>query len=253
MSFFTRNTALSAATTVGLCAAIALMASGSTPIAAENAGAIVRTISVSGHGEVKGTPDEAHLTAGVMTEGKTAAEALAANSRAMNNVFATLKRLGIPERHIQTSNFNISPRYADADEGRPYVPRIVAYQVTNTVNVTIAGVDRAGPALDALVSSGANQSHGIFFTIADPKPLAEKARREAVADAIAKARTLADAHGIRLGRVLSINEGIGYAPPIPMEERVVVTSSRLPAAPPPPVAAGEATVAVNVSVVYEIQ
>jgi uncharacterized protein YggE len=251
MSVFTRNTALSAAATIAFCAAVAVFATSSAPIAAENTDAIVRTISVAGHGEVKGTPDEAHLSAGVVTEGKTAAEALAANARAMNNVFAALKRLGIPERHIQTSNFNISPRYADDDGRPPHTPRIVGYEVTNTVQVTVGGIDRAGPVIDALVSAGANQSQGVLFTIADPKPLEQKARREAVEDAIQKARTIADASGVRLGRIVTINEaGAQMPPPMPLMRAVSPVTSFVA---PTPVAAGEASVVVDVSVVCEIQ
>lgn len=249
-----RTTAQAAAATVALCAAIAFFTSGSAPLAAGEAMPLIRTISVSGTGDVKGVPDEAHLTAGVLTEARTAAEALAGNSRAMNQVFATLKRLGIPEKSIQTSNFNISPRYADADPGQPYVPKIIGYQVTNTVQVTIAGIDRVGPAMDALVTSGANQSQGIFFTIADPKPLEREARRKAVENAMEKARTIADAAGVHLVRIVSINEGGGYAPPMPfIAQRFAAETAIAAPPPPPPVAAGEATVMVNVSIVYEIQ
>jgi hypothetical protein len=213
----------------------------------------VRTISVSGTGEIKGTPDQAHLSAGVVTEGRTAAEALAANSRAMNQVFATLKQLGIPDKNIQTSNFNVSPQYPPYNNNGPQPPRrIIGYQVTNTVNVTVDGIDKVGPALDALVKSGANESSGIYFTIADPKPLEEKARRDAVAEAQAKARTIADASGVRLGRIITINEGGGYMPPpVPMM-RMEAAMAAPPPPPPPPMAAGEQSVSVSVSIVYEI-
>jgi uncharacterized protein YggE len=250
MTLSTRSTALCAVATVAICATIAVVAAGALPVAAADGDddPMLRTISVAGHGEEKGTPDQAHLSAGVVTEGKTAAEALAANARAMNQVFATLKRAGIPDKHIQTSNFNISPQYADDDGRPPHTPRIIGYQVTNTVQVTVDGVARTGPVLDGLVSSGANQSHGIFFTIADPKPLEERARREAVEEAIAKARTIADASGVRLGRVISVNEGGGYMPPLPMVRGRIEMAQDAST----PVAAGEATVLVNVSVVFEI-
>jgi uncharacterized protein len=257
MNFPARETVTRAGAALALCAAISLFASGSAPIteaiaATADSAAIVRTISVSGQGEAKGTPDQAHLSAGVVTEGKTAAEALSANSRAMNDVFATLKRLGIPEKNIQTSNFNVSPQYPPYNSNGPQPPRrIIGYQVTNTVYVTVDGIDNVGPALDALVRSGANESSGISFGIKDPKPLEETARRDAVEEAMAKARTLADAAGVHLGRILSINEGGGYAPPIPMMARDIANAGV--SALPTPVAAGEATVLVNVSIVYEIQ
>jgi len=236
------------------CAAIAMLAScGGASVSAADPVVPVRTISVGGHGEAKGTPDQAHLSAGVVTQGKTAAEALAANSRAMNEVFAALKRLGIPDKNIQTSNFNVSPEYPPYVNNGPQPPRqIIGYTVTNTVNVTVDGIDKVGPALDVLVRAGANESSGISFGIADPKPLEEKARREAVAAAMAKARTLADAAGVRLGRILAINEG-SYIPPIPMPMMARGMMADAVAAPPPPIAGGEQAVSVDVTLVYEIE
>ena len=104
MRFPTRQTIRGSAA-IALCAAIAFLASCSDKVAAGGGPAPIPMISVSGHGEAKGTPDEAQMSAGVVSEGRTAADALAANARAMNQVFATLKRLGIPDKNIQTSNF----------------------------------------------------------------------------------------------------------------------------------------------------
>lgn len=250
---FARANLMRAAAVVALCTAVAMMSTASAPVAAADADVPLRTISVSGHGETMGTPDRAHLSAGVITEGRTAAEALAANSRAMNQVFDALKRMGTPENKIQTSNFNVEPQYPPYNGNGPQPERhIIGYQVTNTVNVTVDGIDKVGPILDVLVKSGANQSYGISFDIAEPKPLQEKARRDAVAEAMAKAHQLADASGVHLGPVLSINEG-SYARPIPMFRREAGVMAMDAIAAPPPVAAGEQAVSVDVSIVYEIQ
>jgi len=135
-------------------------------------------LSVSGQGEVRAVPDQAQLSAGVVTEGKTAAAALAANSRAMNDVFAAIRKLGVPERSIRTSNFTVSPQYAPYrnNGGDDSAQRIIDYQVSNEVTVILDDVSKVGPALDALVSSGANQANSISFGIRDQKPLLEQAR-----------------------------------------------------------------------------
>ena len=72
-----------------------------------------------------------------------------------------------------------------------------------------------GTTLDSLVRSGANQISGIGFRIKDAAPLAEQARRTAVADAAAKAATIAAAAGVRLGPIQTISES-GGAVPVPM-------------------------------------
>lgn len=207
-------------------------------------------IMVSGQGEASAVPDQAALTAGVVTQGATAADALAANSRAMTAVFDTLKKAGIPEKAIQTSNFNISPQYTPYRANSTEPPKIVGYQVSNTVTVKVSDLKKLGRDLDALVSSGANQVSGVSFSIHDTKALAEDARAEAVKDAMAHAETYAKAAGVELGRIVSISEDGGNAP-VPM---AVMAARAMPdAAPPPPMAEGELTLIANVSMTFEIR
>jgi uncharacterized protein YggE len=228
----------------------AVMASGAISATAADNNAVPRTISVSGEGEASGKPDQARLSAGVVTQAPNAAAALTANTTAMNRVFAALKTLGIPDNKIQTSNFSVQPQYAPF---RPEAPQprtdIVGYQVSNQVTVTVDDLSKLGPALDALVKSGANQLGGVSFSIANPKPLAERARAAAVADAVAKAKTLATAAGVNLGPLLSIQEN-SVGRPVPM---FALQRAELAGPSPPPVAIGEESVAVNVNMTYGIQ
>ncbi|HVP86424.1 MAG TPA: SIMPL domain-containing protein [Rhizomicrobium sp.] len=209
-------------------------------------------LSVSGQGEVRAIPDQAQLTAGVVTQGKTAAAALAANSTAMNEVFATLKKRGIPDKSIATSNFSINPQYPPYRQDAPNEDRsrIVGYEVSNQVTAIVDDTSKVGTILDALVSSGANQAGGVSFNIRDPKPLMKQAREDAVKEAVDKAQTLAKAAGVTLGPIMSISEG-GYVSPMPMFAAKVAMAA--PMAAPPPVAAGEQSVTANVNITWEIQ
>jgi uncharacterized protein YggE len=215
--------------------------------AAEAASPVQRTLTVSGEGEAKSVPDEAHLSAGVVSEARKAADALAANTRAMNEVFATLKRFGIPDNAIQTSEFSVEPQ-VQPDRNGNAKPKISGYSVSNTVDVTV-DLPKLGPALDALVASGANSLGSIAFDIRDPKPLLAKARAEAMKDAIARALVYAHAGGVGLGPILAVNEGGAETP------RPVYAARMMAAAPagPPPVAAGEESVTANVTVTFEIR
>jgi uncharacterized protein YggE len=209
-----------------------------------------RLITVSGQGESSAVPDQAELTAGVVTQGATAAEALAANSRAMTNVFDALKKAGIAEKSIQTSNFSVSPQYTPYKPDSTEPPRIVGYQVSNNVTVKVSDLKKLGPDLDALVSSGANQVSGVSFSIADTKSLMEDARAKAVKDAMAHAETYAKAAGVDLGRVMSISEGGGQAP----QPVFLAMAREAPmAAPPPPMAEGEQTIEADVTMMFEIK
>jgi uncharacterized protein YggE len=204
-----------------------------------------RTISVSGQGDVRAAPDEATLSAGVVTQATTAADALSANTRAMNRVFATLKGLGIPDKAMQTNEFSVSPQYSNDRNGNSQ--KIIGYQVTNNVSVTVDDLRNLGPALDALVSAGANALGSIQFTIRDPKPLENDARAAAMHDAMDKADAYAKAAGLRLGPILSISEG--SEAPQPMfraKGKAMMTEAA-------PVAAGEKTVTASVSVTFGIE
>jgi uncharacterized protein YggE len=204
----------------------------------------VRTLAMPGHGEIRGTPDMAQITAGVTTNATTAAQALAANSARMKTVFAALEKLGVPEKNIQTTSFFVSPQYTNGDNNSPR--RLTGYQVNNDVTVRLEDVSKLGNALDALVTAGANQINGVSFSIQNDAPLLEKARAQAVADARARAETYAKAAGVALGPILSISEGGAEAPPRPMYrmEAVSVSATRI--------APGEQSVTADVSVVWEI-
>jgi len=231
-----------------LAGAIALMA-GAAFSSAQAAEAMMapRTITVSGDAEIASKPDQARLSAGVVSQAETAAAALTANSTAMNRVFAALRAAGIPDNRMQTSNFSVQPQYAPYREGNPEPQRIIGYQVSNNVTVVVDDLTKVGPTLDALVRSGANQLGGIQFTIADPKPLAERARTLAVVDGAAKARTLATAAGVTLGPLMSIQESSNVRP-VP-----VFAMARAVAAESTPIAEGEERVGVNVTMTYAIQ
>ena len=207
-----------------------------------------RTLMVSGEGEARAVPNQARLSAGVLTIAKTAGAALAANSKAMNAVFATLKKIGVPDKSMQTSDFSVSPQYPVDRNGSDNTRRIIGYQVSNTVNVALDDLGKLGPALDALVSSGANNINDIGFAIRDPKPLLAQARAAAVADAVVRAQAYAKAAGVTLGNIITIQEG-EYSPPRPMTRMAVMSDS----AAPTPIAAGEESVSANVTITWEIR
>jgi uncharacterized protein YggE len=203
-----------------------------------------RVLTTSGHGEAAGVPDQAHLSAGVTSQARTAATALAQNAAQMNAVFSALGKLGVPEKKIQTSNFSVSPQYPQ-NNNEPQ--RIAGYQVSNQVDVTLDDAKKLGPALDALVGAGANQVNGVSFGFADPKALYAQARADAVADATERAQTYAKAAGVNLGPIVSISDtDEGGAAPMPMMRMMAAKAST-------PVAVGEQNVAASVTIVWEIR
>lgn len=205
-----------------------------------------RTLTVTGSGVVKAAPDEANFSTGVVAQGPTAREALAANSKAMAGVIAALKRQGVPDKAIQTANLSLNPQYQSCKPNVACAQKIIGYEVANTLTVTTA-FDKAGVVLDALVASGANQIGGISFAIHDEKPLLSEARAAAVKDALDKAATYAKAAGVSLGPIQSIQEA-GAEPPRPMFKAMAGLAERAV-----PLAGGEETVTASVSITWVLQ
>lgn len=226
-------------------AAIALTACTLPQANAENEGAR-RTITVTGQGEAAAAPDMAVLSIGVRTEGATAAAALRENSASMTATIAKLKDLGVEDRDIQTSGLSINPRY-DYERNRSNPP-LIGYTASNSLTVKLRNLNSAGEVIDQAVSSGANSLGGISFTFADPKPLQDDARKDAVARARAKAELLTDAAGVRLGTVLTIHDGYTAAPsPRPVMARMEAMSDSSV-----PLQAGESVITASVTIIYEI-
>ncbi len=204
-----------------------------------------RTISMTGHGEVRKAPDRAVVSVGVQSTADTAQAALAANSEAMNRIFASLRAAGIADKFIQTSNFTVQPRY---DYGNNSQPKLLGYDVINMVSVTVDDLARMGALLDALVSAGSNQINGITFMVSKPELAIDEARRLAVKDAIRKAGVYSNAASFVLGDILSVNESGNYVPPMPMTAGMEAKQAA-----DTPIATGEQTLAVDVNIVWEIK
>ena len=205
------------------------------------------TISVRGSGEVRHEPDMAEINVGVVTEAETAAAAVASNNEKMNQLLQALRQQGLDEKDIQTSNFQIMPQRQHDPEGRR-PPRTTGYQVTNQVHITVRDLPKLGEILDAAVQQGANEVHGIQFSISDQSELAQQALKKAVAHARQKAEALAEGADVTLGPVLRIREA-SEEPPQPMMGRAMMMAEadRVPISP------GSMTVRADVSVTYTIR
>jgi len=208
-------------------------------------------INVAGEGDASVAPDMAVLTLAVVRNGKTAADALSANSAAMNEVLPALKSGGIAERDIQTSNFSIYPQYRhnEPKNGVMEPPQIVGYEVSNTLTLRVRDLKKLGAIIDQSVKLGVNQGGQIIFTNDDPSKTMAEARKAAVADALARAKTLTEAAGVKLGRILEISENASRSmPPQPMMRMSMAKDMEAT-----PVASGENTYNVTVNVTFALE
>jgi uncharacterized protein YggE len=207
-----------------------------------------RRIMVLGEGEATVKPDMALLSLTVMREAMSAREALDANNKAMAEVIAAMKSSGVADRDLQTAGVQISPRYdyVNKPDGTQEA-KLAAYQVTNTLSVRVRELAKTGEILDKSVTLGVNQGGGVSFTNDDPSATLTEARKNAVADAMARAKTLTDAAGVGLGKIIEISEMSFAQPPMPITAKAFDA-----AAPAVPVEAGENAYKVQVNVTFEL-
>ncbi|MBX3570466.1 MAG: SIMPL domain-containing protein [Rhizobiaceae bacterium] len=206
-------------------------------------------IVVVGEGESAVAPDMALLSLGVMREAATAREALDGANAAMAAVIAAMKASGVADRDLQTAGLQISPRYTYTNKpDGTQEAALAGYQVANTLSVRLRDIEKTGEVIDKAVTLGVNQNTGISFTNDDPSKALTEARRKAVEDAVAKARTLSEAAGVTLGRVLEINDQNVSVSPMPIAEKAYAR-----AADAVPIAAGENAYRVQVTVTFELR
>lgn len=203
-----------------------------------------RAITVTASGEVAAVPDQARISSGVTTEAATAAEALSANSATMKKVIAGLKEAGIAAEDIQTSSFRVEPRYTRPRDGE--APRIDGYRVVNQVQVLARDLDRLGEVLDKLVSLGATDMGGLSFEVSEAETIRDEARKQAVANALRRAKLFAAAAGAEVGEVLLISEG-GAEGPRP------VAMARMMKAESVPIERGTETLSASVTITWALK
>ena len=162
-----------------LVAALMLGAAALPSAAAAQQSTINQTIAgtrldVNATGEVSRVPDVAIISAGVVARSATASGALQDTADRMHRVLAALKRAGVEERDIQTSNVSLNPEYRYVQD---QAPQLVGYTASNNVTIRFRDIRNSGRILDALVAQGANQINGPTLTVESPRPRSTKPAR----------------------------------------------------------------------------
>jgi uncharacterized protein YggE len=197
------------------------------------------SIVVAGTGSVSAVPDRAQVAFGVVTDAKSASAALRANAADMTKVIAALKGQGIAPADIRTDLVSLSTRYSQSGD------TIVGYEAANSVSVTLRRLDRVGSTVDTAVDAGANQISGPSLVRADAAGLYRSALRAAIANAKAKARTIAAASGLHLRRITDVSETSAASAPMPLAAKDGTETST-------PVEPGTTQVDATVTVTFSV-
>lgn len=165
-------------------------------------------INVSGDGKAYAKPDIAMVSLGMHTQGFVSQQVINDNNGVMNAVIDAVKNLGIDQKDIQTTSYNVSPVYDYTDRGRVFK----GYSLDQQISVKIRNFDKISDVLDKATSLGATTVGDLQFTIDNPELVRADARAKAIEAAKTKAVELASQSGLKLGKLINISEGGSYAP-----------------------------------------
>lgn len=241
--------------TIAIATAILIPLLGATT-ALDSDEVIVPSLTVRGSAILEKPADQLRIRIGVVTEDDEATTALRENTQQMSEVFKALKKTGLSDSEFQTSQIRIQPLYSrrPRQAGVEWKAVIIGYQVSNSINVKTMKLKLAGEIIQAANEAGANSIDSISFGLADHRKHRAEAIRTATANALADARTLADAANLKLVRVLSINLDQAAAPrPLAMSMNRGMEMAMASGAAPPPINPGDVNVNASVTVVYEIE
>ena len=206
-------------------------------------------IHASGYGVAVGAPDIVVLSLGVEATARTVSQARDDAARGFAAIVAALRGAGVDDDDIRTTQFSVYPRYDYRNDSQ----RLIGFQVSNSLSVTLRNLDAAGDVVDSAIAAGGDLTrlHGVSFQVEDAAALEREARISALQDAVEKADLYAEQLGVARGTVLSVSESSGDPYPIAFAESRAFDSAM--AGPSTEFFAGEFEVAVRVQVVFGIQ
>lgn len=209
-----------------------------------------RSITISADAKVTAAPDIAMTSVGMISKGKTVAEAQQENTKVMNGLIERMKALGIDEKDIQTNNYNIYPQYNFTEQDGQV---LTGYEVNQSVQVKIRDVQKANQVLAAAGEAGANNVGGLQFTIDNPEVYLAEARQKALDKVAEKRESLEESLGVQLGDVISYYESEGGNGMYASYNKGVAEEAMGGAVPAPSIQSGSMDIVMNINVIYEVR
>jgi uncharacterized protein YggE len=216
-----------------------------------------RIITFTEEGKVIAKPDIAELSFSAVTQGKQAVDVQNENNKKMQQVIDFVKKQGVSEEDIQTTNYSLNPQYdytwcqTGSSDSRYCSPKIIGYELTQTATIKIRDFDKINTIVGGLSQAGANQISDISFSIDEPEDYKNQARIEALKKIEKRAQLLSKETSLKLGKIVSVSESGIFPSPIYRDLKATVGSTEdLPSA---PIETGTQEITVTLTVSYEIK
>jgi len=212
-------------------------------------------ITVSGEGKAYVKPDIALVKLGLTNEAAKSEDAVSENNTKMNEIIKQVKALGIEEKDIVTTNYNLAPKY-NYDNGKSSID---GYTLSQEINLKIRDFGKVGDVIKTATALGANTVNQVQFTLENPDQAKNEAMKQAIEKAKAKAETMSQSSGLKLGKIINVYEQ-GTSGVTTPQRAYSVSEKSLDASTgmggsnvaSPDIQSGEQEVTVNMSIVYRI-
>ncbi len=163
---------------------------------------LVRTIEVSGSGEVELTSDVALFNIQVSELAKTTKEAQSMANEKISSVLEVLRAEQVAEKDIKTTALDLRPSYRWVDNQQTLEGQVASQSLT----VTLRNLPRLGPVIDKLGEISGISLNAVRLDKEDKSEALTEARQKAVAQALAKAEVYATSANMRVGSPITISE-----------------------------------------------
>ena len=207
------------------------------------------TIIVSGEGEAYARPDLAIVVFSVKSENKKIDQAMKDNTKKINTVIDTIKKLGVNKRDIKTMSFSINPFYEYQRKGLTTIPTkkiLAGYEVNQSLQVKIRDLSKIGVIIKRSVDKGANIVGNFILTINNPEKIKAEAREKAIGQAKEKAKEIASQLGVKLLRIVNFSEN-NFLPRYNKELKIAEDRTL------PKIETGENKIRISVAITYQIK
>ena len=217
-------------------------------------------IFVNGEAKISVPADRAQITLTVVSTAEKPQDAINSTKTKMNSLIEAVEKLGLDRNEYKTSAYNLSPNWAPQPKNpkSDWKPQIISYTMTNSLDIKTTKTDLVGKIIQTALNNGTNKIDRIYFDVADEQKYNAQVIQKAVKSAMSDAKAAAEASGVTLGNVLSINVNNAYLSGNDYGRGMFAAKASFSenmegGAPAPNIASGDVTLSASVSLKIKIE
>lgn len=170
-----------------------------------------RTLTVRGTGKLSVKPDLIVIHVNLIKKDKDYSRAMEESAKLQEALRSALEGLGFKREALTTSSFNVNTEYESVrNRDGVYQQVFAGYVCMHRMRLEFPyDTKRLSEVLTAISDCIAEPELNVQFTVKDKEPIADELLRNAAQNALRRAKLLAEASGVELCELLSIDYSWG--------------------------------------------